>query len=244
MQNPISKFLKLSIIIMFLPTMLLAQQENPLLQRGDSLFQQKRYTQSLALYKKLFEDQRYTPAMLLKMAFIEEGLNNTSQSAYYLNLYYLATQDDTVPAKLEELAEKNNLQGYATTDTNPIQAYYLRYHSVITFSLVGISLLVLAVAITQRFRFHKKPVGELIALSIITGIFWVHIGQQATGTQAIIAKTNTYIMSGPSAGASVISIVRDGHRVSTIGQHDVWTKITWGEKEGYVRTTSLLPIVL
>lgn len=244
MQNSILNFLKLSLIICLFPAGLYAQTENPLLQRGDSLFKLKRYTQSLELYNKLFDDHRYTPAMLLKMAFIEEGLNNTSKAAYYLNVYYLATQDDAVPNKLEELAQKNNLEGYSASEADSIRAAYLKYHTLIAIILTALAALTIAIAAVQRILFKRKPVGEFVALCLLGVVFFVHVSQSSRWSQAIIVKNNTYIMNGPSAGASVISIVRDGHRVSTLGEHDVWTKVSWGEKEGYIRTTSLLPVKL
>lgn len=244
MQNSILKFLKVFVIILLFPASIYAQQDNPLLLRGDSLFKLKRYTQSLELYQKLFDDHRYTPAMLLKMAFIEEGLNNVPKAAYYLNVYYLATQDDAAPIKLEELASKNNLEGYSTNETDEILSFYLKHHTLITIILAALAALALAIAVTQRLVLKRRPVGEFVFSCILAVLFMLHISQQSRWSKAIIAKNNTYIMNGPSAGASVISIVRNGHRISVLGEHDVWTKISWGETEGYVRSTSLLPIKL
>ncbi len=51
-------------------------------------------------------------------------------------------------------------------------------------------------------------------------------------------------MNGPSAGASVISIVRDGHRVQVLGKEDVWLKVQWGEGVAYIKENNLLPVKL
>ncbi len=221
-----------------------AQSNNPMLVRADSLFQQKRYIQSLELYQKLFEDHRYTPAMLLRMAYVEEGLNNTSRSVYYLNLYYLATQDEDALVKLEEVASKNRLEGYSTDETDKFLSFYLTHYSLITWILVAIAMLALAVAFTQRLIFKRKPIGEFVCISIVSILCLLHISQKSLWEKAIIAKDNTYVMSGPSAGASVIAITRDGHRVSVLGRTDVWTKVKFGESEGYIRNSSLLPVKL
>ncbi|HET9054902.1 MAG TPA: SH3 domain-containing protein, partial [Cyclobacteriaceae bacterium] len=74
--------------------------------------------------------------------------------------------------------------------------------------------------------------------------FVLHASQQTLWVKAIIAKNNTYVMNGPSAGASVLTIVRDGHRVDVLSTHDIWTKIKIGDSEGYVRSSSLLPVKL
>ncbi len=244
MQSRVLKIVKLSLFLLLFPLMLSAQSNNPLLVRADSLFTQKRYIQSLELYQKLFEDHRYTPAMLLRMAYVEEGLNNVSRSAYYLNLYYLATQDEDALVKLEELAIKNRLEGYVTDEIDGLRSFYLTHQELITYVLLGIAILAMAIALTQRLAMKNKPVGEFVTLCIITALFILHISQQSMWEKAIIAKDNTYLMAGPSGGASVMAIVRDGHRVEVLGKKDVWTKVKLGESEGYIRTSSLLPVKL
>lgn len=244
MQSRVLKIVKLSLFLLLFSTISHAQPNNPLLVRADSLFQQKRYIQSLELYQKLFEDHRYTPAMLLRMAYVEEGLNNTSRSVYYLNLYYLATQDEDALVKLEEVASKNRLEGYSTDETDKFLSFYLTHYSLITWILVAIAMLALAIALTQRLLFKHKPVGEFVCICIVSVLCLLHLSQQSLWEKAIIAKDNTYVMSGPSAGASVIMIARDGHRVSILGRTDVWTKVKLGESEGYIRNSSLLPVKL
>src|SRR5258706_9691823 len=83
---------------------------------ADSLFRRKQYTQSLELYEEVFQHQFYTPSMLLKLAFIQEGLGHLGQSIYYLNLYFLATQDTQALLKIEEVAARNRLEGYSDSD--------------------------------------------------------------------------------------------------------------------------------
>lgn len=244
MQSRVLKIVKLSLFLLLFPLMLSARPNSPLLVRADSLFKQKRYIQSLELYQKLFEDHRYTPAMLLRMAYVEEGLNNVSRSAYYLNLYYLATQDEDALVKLEELAIKNRLEGYVTDEIDGLRSFYLTHRELITYILLGVAILAMAIALTQRLVMKHKPVGEFVTLCIVTVLFMLHIRQQSMWEKAIIAKDNTYVMNGPSAGASVLAIVRDGHRVEILGKKDVWTKVKLGESEGYIRTSSLLPVKL
>jgi tetratricopeptide (TPR) repeat protein len=244
MQSRVLKIVKLSLFLLVLSTVVNAQSNNSLLVRADSLFQQKRYIQSLELYQKLFEDHRYTPAMLLRMAYVEEGLNNISRSVYYLNLYYLATQDEDALTKLEEVAIKNRLEGYSTDETDTFLSFYLTHHTLITIILVALAVLALAIALTQRLIFKHKPIGEFVCMCIVSVLCLLHLSQKSFWEKAIIAKDNTYVMSGPSAGASVIMIARDGHRVSVIGKQDVWVKVKLGESEGYIRNSNLLPVKL
>ncbi|MDZ7649541.1 MAG: hypothetical protein U5K54_21605 [Cytophagales bacterium] len=75
------------------------------------MFAKKQYTQSFERYQSLYESGRYTPAMLLK-SYIQEGLGRISQSIYYLQLYYKATNDEQALIKLKNSATKHKLEGY------------------------------------------------------------------------------------------------------------------------------------
>src|SRR5690349_5794198 len=119
MQRPVLKFLAVIIILNFSTSFQSrAQTSGFRLQTADSLFTAKRYTQSLEHYEEILRQRQYTPAMLLKMAYIQEGLNNMGSAMYYLNLYYIATNDKSVLEKMDEMATKFGLQGYETTDSD------------------------------------------------------------------------------------------------------------------------------
>lgn len=245
MQNSVLKFL--SVIILFIcisPAAAGQSGNNPLLERADSLFQQKRYTQSFELYNKIFESDRYSPAMLLKMAYVQEGLNRISQSAYYLNLYYLSTQDEAALTKLEELADKYRLEGYAPSQMDKVMALYNEYRNLITLCLVAAFIFLITLMGVQRLRFQTKPYAVWTALIVLAIIFFAHFNFTEGYSKAIIATNNTYLMDGPSAGASVISIVRDGHRVQVLGRKDVWLRVQWGDGEAYIKDTNLLTVKL
>ncbi|HEY3430400.1 MAG TPA: SH3 domain-containing protein [Cyclobacteriaceae bacterium] len=221
-----------------------SQASNDLLLKADSLFQQKRYTQSFEIYQSLFQGHQYTPAMLLKMAYIQEGLNRISQSAYYLNLYYLASRDEAALTKLEELADKYHLDGYANSETDRFFSLYSQYRDHISIAFAAALILLSVICSVQRLKFGDKPYavwGCLIALSIV---FLMHLNFSDRQAQAIIVNNNSYLMDNPSAGASVISIVRDGHRVQVLGKKDVWLRIEWGEGEAYIKENNLLPVKL
>lgn len=228
----------------FFPATVSGQFNTSLLDRADSLFGQKRYTQSFEFYTTLFNQKQYTPAMLLKMAYIQEGLDRIAQSAYYLNLYYLATQDETALVKLEELADKYNLDGYKPSELDKAYAIYNRYKDLITMSLGAVLVFLVTLMAVQRLRFHSKPYAAWGIFLVISAALLVHLNFSDRHSKAIIANNNTYLMSGPSAGASVVSIVRDGHRVEVLGRKDVWVRVAWGESEVYIKENNLVPVKL
>jgi len=245
MQNSFLKNLITFLLIIFiLPISLWGQSHNSPLARADSLFQQKRYTQSFELYRSVFDQHQYTPAMLLKMAYIEEGLNRIAQSAYYLNLYYLVTQDEAAELKLDELSQKYQLEGYEINETDHLFARYRQYELEITLGLSSLLVFLFMLVIVQRLRFHKRPHVAWSLLILVSLLLLSHLNFGNGRPKAIISKNNTYIMTGPSAGASVIAVVRDGHRVKIKGKKDVWIRVEWGDATGYIKESNVLIVTL
>lgn len=245
MQKQGLKILIVFFLTVFIsPVTLSAQHNDGLLLKADSLFLQKRYTQSFEIYQKLFESHQYTHAMLLKMAYIQEGLNRISQSAYYLNLYYLATRDAAAQSKLEEIADKYRLEGYVSSEADKFFSMYQQYGNLITTSLTSVAVFFFLLSMIQGIRYRIKPYTAWGALVFITIILIVHLNLGDRYSQAIIVNNNSYLMDGPSAGASVVGVVRDGHRVQVLGKEDVWLKISWGDSEAYIKESNLVPVRL
>lgn len=216
-----------------------AQISSYRLRQADSLFQIKRYTQSLNHYETIFSQGKYTPAMLLKMAYIEEGLNHTGKALYYLTLYYEATRDKTVLGKMEELAKKNNLEGYQQTDVDWLLGFYHDHH--LTIALILTVLIFLAFSMTVFLkRKNRSPWLGFSGMFVLMVFLLIHINIGNGVVTAIIAQDKTLLMDGPSPGAEVVSVVTAGHKVEVIGHHDVWTKITWNGKTAFVKENNLL----
>lgn len=246
MQRGSLKFLGLITIILTLSTFShsLAQGSSYRLKMADSLFHAKRYTQSLEHYEEILRQRQYSPAMLLKMAYIHEGLNQMGSAIYYLNLYYSATGDEKAQTKISEVARKYNLHGYETSDTDHFWTFYSEYHTWISLSIAAILLFLLAVMYHTRTRTLRRPIGAAIAVVFVCGLLFAHLQSKSSRTQAVIASTQTYLMDGPSAGASVIDVVGDGHRVQILGKNDVWLKIRWDENIAYVKESAVKPVRL
>lgn len=221
-----------------------AQTSSFRLKTADSLFQAKRYTQSLEHYEEILKQKQYTPAMLLKMAYIQEGLHHIGPAMFYLNLYYSVTNDKTALEKIDELATKYNLEGYKATDTDKLLSFYHDYYTYLTLALAALMILTLSFMFYTRFRLKSRPAGGFALMIILVAGFGVHFfyGRQiATG---IVSSPSTYLMSGPSAAAQVVEIVGDGHRVEILGKKDVWLKILWNGEVAYVKENNLMPVSL
>lgn len=245
MQRGYLKFLAVSVfLVMFFSVQGFSQTSSHRLRTADSLFQAKRYTQSFQHYEEMLKQKQFTPAMLLKMAFIKEGLLQIGESMYYLNLYFIATHDETALDKMKELASKYNLEGYEASETDKLlTSYYDNYNYI---SLGVLAMLVFAFALTfyTRFRLKRTPVVSFTVVAFFVATLFVHLFYGERIQTGIITNTSTYLMAGPSAAANVIEIINDGHKVEVVGQKDVWLKIKWAGDVAYVKKGTIVPIKL
>ncbi len=245
MKNIQTPFLKILLICaaIFSSQFVRADYVPAQLSRGDSLFAKKQYTQSFELYQGLLQSGRYSPAMLLKMAYIQEGLGSISLSLYYLNLYYLASGDEQALTKMEELAEKNKLQGYENTETARI--FYLIKKYNYYFSAVLAALVVMLVAFQyKRKRNESSTKAFAIPIVLVIVLLAIQVNISYESPTAIVTNSNTYLMSGPSAGANVVSLIKEGHKLKIKDKKDVWLKVEWGDKDVYIKEQQVLPVIL
>jgi hypothetical protein len=242
MQTGVLKILLL-IIISFFAHSTHAQIFTRQLAHADSLFKVKQYTQSLKIYEEVLAARQYSPAMLLKMAFIQEGLGNASNSLYYLNLYYLATGDEQTLLKMQELAAKNRLEGYEDSDSDQLYFYINKYGYLISLLLASVAVFVMVWMYTQN-RKGKRPIGATVILMIFLVLLAVNVNFPFTDSTVVITSGNTYLMSGPSAGANVIGVVSGGHKLRKMNKKDVWLEVEWFDKPVYIKEDRVTPISL
>lgn len=214
------------------------------LKTADSLFQAKRYTQSFEHYHEMLGQGEFTPAMLLKMAFIQEGLLHIGESMYYLNLYFIATHDETALDKMKELATKYNLEGYEASEADKLLTIYYDNYNYISLAVVALIVLAFALTFYSRFRLQRRPVASFVLLSFFAATLFMHLFYGERTQTGIITNPSTYLMSGPSAGASVMEIIGDGHKVEVIGKSDVWLRIRWAGDIAYIKENTLVPVKL
>lgn len=210
--------------------------------KADSLFRAKQYTQSIELYKKVLLEKKYSPAMLLKMAYIEEGLGKIGPTLFYLKLYQVASQDDQALQKMEELATKFNLVGYQTTDANRA-ARWIEKNKSIMLSILALFLLLAAVFLFVQRAKNQRPVIAGIA-TVVLGLIILFFNNTSVAPSVIIGSDNTYLMEGPSAGAPVATVLSEGNQLESIGQEDVWLKVKWNDKVVYVKENAVLKATL
>jgi hypothetical protein len=220
-----------------------AQEVDPDLTRADSLFTQKKFTQSFEIYQQIIRSNgNASPAMLLKMAFIREGLGDYPTALYYLNLYYLQTHNKRALRKMEDIARKYDLKGYQYTDFEFFLNIFYRYYFTIVLVLSSLLVLLLSYMIYKKRKLREKPGWSLFysILTLLILFYVVNFGK--TYHKGIIIHPDTYLMEGPSAGSRLIAIAEPGHRLRIKGREDVWIKVEWENKDAYIRENNLRQI--
>lgn len=214
---------------------LIAQNNN--LEKVDSLFDQQKYTEAYDQYEIIFQNGLASPAMLLKMAFIQDGLGNYTEALFYLDKYYKMSANRTVVGKIEELAEANNLSGYRYDDTDYFLAILGKYQLHFSILLIAIMLL-LEVYIFRKSKGEEQSYAAGVMQFIAMMCLLVTVNFKAS-PNAIVVSDHTLLRSGPSAGAEPIDMLAKGHKVKILKQDDVWTQIVWDGQEVFVRNGKL-----
>ena len=240
-QSIIYKFLTVYsiLVVMALVNSPLRAQEPASLERADSLFTEQRYAQAYKEYEKILETGQASPAMLLRMAYIQESRSNESQVLYLLNLYYRQTGDKDVLQKIETLAKDKNLKGYEYSDREYVLGSVKQYREEIIMGLMALSGLLFLFILFRKFRMGQKPLWSGIALILLLGGLFYFANNPVSSPKAIIARDYVHLMSGPSAGSSVVEVIGKGHRLKVLGREDVWFKVEWDNKVLYVKETAV-----
>ncbi|WP_439879867.1 SH3 domain-containing protein [Pontibacter sp. MBLB2868] len=219
------------------------QEDKSTLAVADSLFQQQHYTEALGLYETILQKQQlYSPQMLLKMAYIKEGLRDYTGAMYYLHLFYTKEPSRSTLKKMEELALAHRLQGYEYNDLQFFKTQLSKHYMRI------LELMLLAAVVTVTIMFFSWRKGHQFTKTFKFGFtayllfLLYYINFLNLGDAGIIRNNAVAIMSAPSAGATWLATASEGHKVPITGEQDIWYEIRWKGNKAYVRKSNLLEL--
>lgn len=232
--------LKYLIFLFFLPQGLCAQTPAELLVKGDSLFQKKKYSESFSVYKSLYDEGNYTAQMLLKMAYVKEGLGEVADALYYLNIYYVNFPQRNILKKMDSLAKTKGIEGYNYDDVNYFLFLYYRYKSETMIGMIGILFLFFLAIVSNRVLFRRIPITSPYLFLVLAAFVYLFVNYSSNFFyKGIIMNSKAIVMEAPSAGAQVVATLPKGTRVHVWGDEDVWYKITWEGQQAFVRKSNL-----
>lgn len=213
------------------------------LSEADSLFFSGNGTYALKIYEDIFEQGEFTPQMLIKMAYIYNGLGNTVKTLYYLSLYEKLYPSTEIQEKMQQIANKQKLTGYQITDYEYFRTIYFQIKDGLEVSLyfVIVGLVIWSFFVAQRKSRKVLLLLQVAMLAVILLLFYVknHLFQTCEG---IIAHDRAFMMQAPSAGAQLLASSERGHKVKIKAERDIWYQIEWEGKEYFIRKSHVLKL--
>ena len=208
------------------------------LNKADSLFNLQIYTEAKLIYDSLYyKENLYSESMLLKMALIEEGLENYEKSIYYLSQYQSINNNESSEIKIKKIANNYDLEGYEKNDFDYLQNILKENRIIIIYSLLLLILLIFIINIYRILKSKKAP--TLVLTFYIISILFLLIININLPKSGIVYFENTFIMEKPSSGSDLYQIVKKGDKLKIIGEESVWYKIKINKTEKYIRKKNL-----
>lgn len=203
-------------------------------QKADSLFNLKRYSESKILYDSIFyKENKYSNSMLLKMATIEESLDNYEKSIYYLELFQKNKNENKVLDKINDIVDDKNLNGFENSDKKIFINIYKKYRSNILALLLTLISIIFIVNLVRYFR--KNVINFVLPFFYISSLLSLLIINIKPPSDAIVFKDYTFIMKEPSSGSDLYSILNKGDKLIVSKDLEVWYEIILDGKKRYVR---------
>ncbi len=194
---------------------------------GDSLFQKKKYTEAFTVYSTIFEKQKqFSSQMLLKMAFIQEGLGDYSDALYYLSTLQHHYPNSELQTKINTLAETHDIYGYDNYEEQVALSFLQKNKDTLLYAsllLIGISFLSFSL-----IKIIKKKNNYLsLSFCIIGIVSFLSFQSFISNIQyGISSRAHTYLMTYPSSASDVTEILeKKGHLLKIVNKQDVWYEV-------------------
>ena len=222
------------IIVILVTSIFFCENTYSSTQKADSLFNLKRYSESKILYDSIFyKENKYSNSMLLKMATIEESLDNYEKSIYYLELFQKNKNENKVLDKINDIVDDKNLNGFENSDKKIFINIYKKYRSNILALLLTLISIIFIVNLVRYFR--KNVINFILPFFYISSVLSLLIINIKPPSDAIVFKDYTFIMKEPSSGSDLYSILNKGDKLIVSKDLEVWYEIILDGKKRYVR---------
>ncbi|MEB2785779.1 SH3 domain-containing protein [Algoriphagus persicinus] len=238
MPNVKSIFLTLLLIFLSISLQSIHCQADVIdLKKADSLFNSRSYKEALQIYDSSYQSGIYSPAMLLKMAFITEGIGDNERATLYLSKYYDLEPNSQAITKIKGLTGQSSLVGYEVSDGQRFLIFLTEYQTYIV-GVLSLFLVLSIVTIWNTGRKSEKTQTFWPTILLIMLIFLVNNFLNAPRT-GLITSSPTFIVSKPSAGGELIDRVEPGHRVHIKSSKDIWYEVDWKDKSAYIKKSDV-----
>lgn len=225
--------IKVSIFFALLLQSIHCQADVPRLMIADSLFNQRSYKEAMEIYEVNFQSGIYSTSMLLKMAFIAEGIGDSERATLYLSKYYDLSPNPQTISKIKTLTGQAELVGYEVSDGMRFVLFLVEYKEIL---VGGLTLFLIMSLIVLWSKGRKLKEGRFYGPSILLIALIFAINNFLNGpSTGLVTSSPTLIRSKPSAGGDFVELVEPGHRVTIKSSKDIWYEIEWKEQIAYIK---------
>lgn len=215
-----------------------AQKVTSELARADSAFDAGAYQLAYRQYRGLLRQEAVaSPRLLLRMAYVQEGLGHYPAALYYLNMALARQPRLATWHKMAELARDQRLAGYPETWRQDLQLTFRRYYY---FGLQGLLIGAVVSGTLLLVRRRRITRGWWVAYGSYLVLTAVYLNLLGTERAALVVRPTAALMAGPSAGSAWLTTAAAGDRLVVQGQQDTWYQVQWQGQEAYIRTQDLL----
>lgn len=215
-----------------------AQKVTSELARADSAFDAGAYQLAYRQYRGLLRQEAVaSPRLLLRMAYVQEGLGHYPAALYYLNMALARQPRLATWHKMAELARDQRLAGYPETWRQDLQLTFRRYYY---FGLQGLLIGAVVTGTLLLVRRRRITRGWWVAYGSYLVLTAVYLNLLGTERAALVVRPTAALMAGPSAGSAWLTTAAAGDRLVVQGQQDTWYQVQWQGQEAYIRTQDLL----
>ncbi|WP_188815718.1 hypothetical protein [Hymenobacter cavernae] len=196
--------------------------------------------QAYPLYRRILRQERQaSPQLLLRMAYVQEGLGHYTAALYYLNLAQTRQPRHATWHKIVELAQNQRATGYPDSWRQSLIITFRRYY----YRVLQL-LLIVAVAGGTLLLARRRSVarGWWLGYAAYLGLVAAFLNVLGPVQAGIVANPHAALMAGPGAGSSWLTTAAAGDRFVVRGQQDIWYRVLWRGHTAYIRRADLLLI--
>ncbi|GAA4012769.1 hypothetical protein GCM10022408_26940 [Hymenobacter fastidiosus] len=207
------------------------------MRQGDSLFTRGAYEASYPFYRQaLRQGEQVSGRLLLRMAFVQEGLGHYPAALYYLGLAHTRQPRQATWRKITELAQNHRLTGYSSSWRQGLIITFRRHY------YQGLQLLLIGAVVGAMLLVVRRRLGRQWALpySVYLGLVGSYLNLLQPGQAGMVARSHAPLMAGPSAGAAWLTTATAGDRLVVRGRQDIWYRVQWRGRVAYIRRHDLL----
>ena len=203
---------------------------------ADSLFEETDYLGAYRVYAKLHTQAEHKPVHLLRMAYIQESLQQYPKALYHLMDYYLRHQDVRVWEKITTLSKARRMTGYELTESEFMLLWILSHKDLLF--LGGGLVWILFVLLCLRKKGGSWQVTGLILCSLY--LIFLLERELWLPKRAVLLTEAARLHKGPSPASPLRTVSLPAGLFLRVEESSaIWTEVKWSGSSGYLPTRQL-----